>query len=59
MEWLSQTASSEASDLVCSITGQVHDTSVGDQEHSRTDVLTGDGVKAIDPNTAIEDHDGS
>ena len=38
--------------------GQVHDTSVKDQEDLRTDVLTSDGVEAIDPNTAIEDYDG-
>ena len=59
MEWLSQRASSDAYVLVCSVTGQVHDTSAGDQEDSHTDVLTGDGIEAIDPNTAIKDHDGS
>ena len=58
MDWLSQRASSEACVLVYPVTGQVHDTSAGDQEDSRTDVLTGDGVEAIDPNTIIEDHDG-
>ena len=45
--------------LVCPVTGQVHDTPVGDQEDLCTDVLMGDGVGAIDPNTAIEDHNGS
>ena len=38
--------------------GQVHDTSVKDQEDLRTDVLTSDGVEAINPNTAIEDYNG-
>ena len=47
-----------SSSVLSQDTGQVHDTSVGDQENSRTDVLTGDGVEAIDPNTIIEDHDG-
>ena len=35
--------------------GQVHDTSIKDQEDLRTNVLTSDGVEAIDPNTAIKD----
>ena len=47
------------STLVRSITGQVHDESVKDQEDLCTDVLTGDGVGAINPNTNIEDYDGS
>ena len=38
--------------------GQVHDTSVKDQEDLRTDVLTSDGIEAIDPNTTTEDYDG-
>ena len=58
-EWISQRASSRASVLVRSVTGQVHDTSGEDQEDLRTNVLAGDGVEAINPNTAIEDHDGS
>ena len=33
-------------------------TSVKDQEDLRTDVLTSDGIEAIDSNTAIEDYDG-
>ena len=37
---------------------QVNDKSVKDQEDLRTDVLTSDGIEAIDPNTAIEDYDG-
>ena len=57
-EWISQRASSRASVLVRSVTGQVHDTSVKDQKDLRTDVLPSDGVEAIDPNTTIEDYDG-
>ena len=38
--------------------GQVHNTSVKDQEDLRTDVLTSDGVEAIDPSTAIKDYNG-
>ena len=35
--------------------GQVHETSAKDQEDLRVDVLTGDGVEAINLNTTIED----
>ena len=46
-------ASNEASVLVYSVTGQVQDTYADDQEDLRTDVLKGDGVEAINPNTTI------
>ena len=36
--------------------GQVHNTSVKNQEDLHTDVLTSNGVGAIDPNSAIKDY---